>query len=48
MKITEKTYAAGVHALRERDYRRWGLAVSVVTILVVVIALGMYIKQIEK
>jgi nitrate/TMAO reductase-like tetraheme cytochrome c subunit len=48
MKIAAKTYAAGVQALKERDYRRWGLAVSVVTILIVVLALGMYIKQIER
>lgn len=47
LKVTEKSYAAGVQALKDRDYRRMGLGVSVLTILVVVIALGMYIRQIE-
>jgi hypothetical protein len=47
IKVSDKSYAAGVQALKDRDYRRMGLGVSVLTILVVVIALGMYIRQIE-
>jgi predicted CXXCH cytochrome family protein len=47
MKTSQKTYAAGEQALKDRDYRRYGLGISVATILLVVIALGLYIRQIE-
>jgi hypothetical protein len=47
MKVTDKSYAEGTQALKDRDYRRMGLGVSVLTILVVVMALGLYIRQIE-
>ena len=47
-KIAEKTYQAGVAALRERDYRRKGLAVSLITILVVLYGLRKKLRSIEK
>ena len=46
--IADKTYQAGEQALRERDYRRMGLGVSLVTILVMLIGLTLYIGQIER
>jgi hypothetical protein len=45
--VTKKTYQAGVDALAERDYRRKGLALSLIAILLVVIGLGMYIRKME-
>ncbi len=47
MKIADKTYAAGVKALAERDYRRKGLGLTLITILVVLAGLRMYIRQAE-
>lgn len=47
LKIAEKTQQAGVEALKERDYRRMGLSVSVVFIVIVLIGLWLYIRQIE-
>jgi hypothetical protein len=47
LKITAKTYGEGVAALRERDYRRTGLGMSLVTIVLVVVALRFYIREIE-
>ena len=46
--ITAKTYQAGVQALKERDYRRMGLGVSLITILAMLIGLRLYITQIER
>jgi hypothetical protein len=48
MKITAKTYGEGQAALRERDYRRTGLGMSLVAIVFVVVALRLYIREIEK
>jgi hypothetical protein len=48
LKITAKTYGEGQAALRERDYRRTGLGMSLVAIVFVVVALRLYIKEIEK
>lgn len=45
--VAEKTYQAGVAALKERDFRRFGLALSVVAILLVLIGLRLYIREIE-
>jgi predicted CXXCH cytochrome family protein len=45
--VAEKTHAAGIRALEERDYRRAGLALSLVTILVVLVALCLYIRALE-
>jgi hypothetical protein len=47
MKVTEKTYQAGVAALKERDYRRMGLGISLIAIVAVLIGLRLYIKKIE-
>jgi hypothetical protein len=48
LKITAKTYQEGQAALAERDYRRKGLGVSLFFIVVVLIALGFYIRSIER
>jgi cytochrome c3-like protein len=48
LKITDKTYQAGVSALAERDYRRKGLGVSLFFIVLVLAALGFYIRSIER
>jgi predicted CXXCH cytochrome family protein len=42
-----KTRLAGEKALRERDYRRAGLGVSLLTILAMLIGLKLYIGEIE-
>lgn len=47
LKLAEKTQQAGMQALAERDYRRKGLGVSLLTIVIVVIALRLYIRKIE-
>jgi len=47
LKIAGKTHQEGEAALRERDYRRKGLAWSVVAIVLVLIGLRLYIRQIE-
>ncbi len=47
MKVADKAHKAGVAALAERDYRRKGLGLSLVSILVVVVGLGIYIRKIE-
>jgi len=43
-----KDYDAGKRALAERDYRRVGLALSLVAIGLVIVGLRLYIKQIEQ
>jgi predicted CXXCH cytochrome family protein len=48
LKITGKTYGEGQAALRERDYRRTGLGMSLVAIVFVVVALRLYIREVEK
>jgi len=47
MQVAEKTYQAGLAALEERDYRRRGLAVSLVSILIVLIGLWLYLRKLE-
>jgi predicted CXXCH cytochrome family protein len=47
-KIAAKTYDAGVKAMQERDYRRMGLGVSLVTILAMLVGLRLYISDLEK
>ncbi len=46
--IAQKTHAAGEEALAERDFRRKGLGVSLLAILLVVAGFAFYIKEIEK
>jgi Doubled CXXCH motif (Paired_CXXCH_1) len=43
----EKTREAGEKALRERDYRRAGLGISLLTIVAMLVGLKLYISQIE-
>ncbi len=47
LKIAEKTYQEGKEALTERDYRRVGLGVALLTIVIVLAGLWLYIRQIE-
>lgn len=47
LKITAKNLQAGKDALRERDYRRMGLGFSLASILIVLVGLRLYIRQIE-
>jgi hypothetical protein len=47
LKLAEKTKQAGLLALAERDFRRKGLGVSLLTIVIVVIALRLCIRKIE-
>lgn len=46
--IVTKVSAAGEAALKERSYRRKGLALSAFIILAVVLALGTYIRDLER
>jgi hypothetical protein len=48
LKISEKAYARGVKALDELQYRRKGLAVSVLIIVALIIGLILKIRQVEK
>jgi hypothetical protein len=48
LQITVKTQAAGVAALKERDYRRKGLAFSLLAIMAVLIGLRLYVRRIER
>ena len=47
LKISDKSFREGRAALAERDYRRKGLAVSLLLIFVVVLGLRLYIRRIE-
>jgi hypothetical protein len=47
LNLAAKDLQAGKDALRERNFRRWGLGVSVLAILIVILGLRLYIKQIE-
>ena len=47
LQIAAKTQAAGAAALKERDYRRKGLALSLLAIVAVVIGLRLYVRNIE-
>ena len=48
LKVADAAHAAGVHALRERDYRRKGLTVSLVFILVAIGALLLKIRDLDR
>jgi cytochrome c3-like protein len=48
LKITDKTYQEGQRAMAERNYRRIGLGVSLLTIIVVLGGLRLYLAQIEQ
>jgi hypothetical protein len=47
LQISAKTYGQGASALKERDYRRKGLAWSLLAIVAVVIGLRLYVRKIE-
>jgi hypothetical protein len=46
-KVAEAVHQAGIKALEEYDFRRLGLAVSLVIILVVLLGLRLYLKELE-
>jgi len=48
LKIAKKNLEAGQAALAERDYRRRGLGLALVFILLTVLGLFLYIRQIER
>jgi predicted CXXCH cytochrome family protein len=48
LKVASKTHQAGEQALAERDYRRFGLGISLLAILAVVIGLRLTINSIER
>ena len=45
--VTQETWNAGAAALRERDHRRIGLAVSLTFIVITLAGLGLAIRRIE-
>jgi hypothetical protein len=48
LKITAETYQTGAEALKERDRRRMGLGISLVTILITMTGLWLAIRFLEK
>ena len=46
--VAEKTYQAGLQALRERNYRRIGLSISLLVIGATLIGLRLWIREIER
>jgi hypothetical protein len=48
LQIAAKTHQEGAEALKERDYRRKGLAWSLLAIVAVVIGLRLYTRKIER
>lgn len=46
--VTDKAYQAGVQALRERNYRRFGLSISLLVIGATLIGLRLFIREIER
>jgi hypothetical protein len=46
-KIVSKTNEAGKQAMKERNYRRVGLGVSIAAILLILVGLHLWIKEIE-
>ena len=47
LKVTQETWQAGLDAMAELKYRRTGLVVSVVTIVLVLIGLVLLIRRLE-
>ncbi len=47
LKVTLKTWQEGINAMAEQKYRREGLVVSVITILLVLVALALLIRKLE-
>lgn len=46
--VSAKTYAAGVKAMKERNYRRMGLGISLLAIAMMVLGLQLFIADLEK
>lgn len=46
-KLAEQNLAAGIQALADRDFRRWGLGVSLIVILLTIAGLWLYIRELE-
>lgn len=47
-KLAAQNLAAGNQALADRDFRRWGLGVSLIVILVTIAGLWLYIRELEQ
>lgn len=47
LEVAAKSLKAGTDALAERDFRRMGLGISLLTIVAVVAGLGLYIRKLE-
>jgi predicted CXXCH cytochrome family protein len=47
LKVTQKTYQAGLAAMQESKNRRMGLAVALLAIVLVLIALALFIRRME-
>ena len=47
MKVAAKNRQTGKEAMAERNYRRFGLRISLIAIGMVLAGLGLYIKKIE-
>ena len=48
MKLAEDDLRAGEQAMGERDYRRRGLGIAVVLILLTIAGLWLFIRQLEQ
>jgi hypothetical protein len=46
-KLAAQDLAAGNQALADRDFRRWGLGVSLIVILLTIAGLWLYIRELE-
>jgi nitrate/TMAO reductase-like tetraheme cytochrome c subunit len=46
-KLAAQNLAAGKQALADRDFRRWGLGVSLIVILLTIVGLWLYIRELE-
>ena len=47
MKVADSTRVAGEKALSEREYRRKGLAISVFAVLIVILGLWLFLRELE-
>jgi predicted CXXCH cytochrome family protein len=47
LQVTQKTWQAGLGALAELKYRRTGLTISLATIMLVLVAIGLLIRRLE-
>jgi uncharacterized protein (DUF927 family) len=47
LKVTDNTWQEGLSAMAELKYRREGLLVSIAAIVLVLIALGLFVRRME-